>query len=48
MLLIMDIYFGGWSILFIVIFECIFVGWVYGKDFFFKSINLIGINKFFL
>lgn len=37
MLSIMDTYSGGWSILFIAIFECISVGWVYGKDFFLKS-----------
>ena len=35
MLEIMDTYSGGWSILFIAIFECISVGWIYGKVLFF-------------
>lgn len=34
MLEIMDTYSGGWSILFIAIFECISVGWIYGWFFF--------------
>ena len=37
MLEIMDTYSGGWSILFIAIFECISVGWIYGKVLFLLS-----------
>lgn len=45
----MDTYSGGWSILFIAIFECISIGWVYGKDFYFRLTylrNYISQKKF--
>ncbi|XP_011417902.3 sodium-dependent proline transporter isoform X2 [Magallana gigas] len=46
MLSIMDTYSGGWSILFIAIFECISVGWVYGIFRFLDDIKLMTGNTF--
>lgn len=46
MLEIMDTYSGGWSILFIAIFECISIGWVYGIFRFLDDIKLMTGNMF--